>query len=136
MVDDLRHTGWRSDRARALTRSLPLSARAARALRANTLFIFIAYAITYLLIGVIVAVYIWCLSIDHSLLGKWDSAPRVSIYMGANWPPPIHAEGQWWRTLSSVFLHGGLLHIGFNAYALYVLGPMVERLSGGARYFI
>src|SRR5690625_4678986 len=44
MVDDLRHTGWRSDRARALTRSLPLSARAARALRANTLFIFIAYA--------------------------------------------------------------------------------------------
>lgn len=92
--------------------------------------------ITYLLIGVIVAVYIWCLSIDHSLLGKWDSAPRDSIYMGANWPPPIHAEGQWWRTLSSVFLHGGLLHIGFNAYALYVLGPMVERLSGGARYFI
>lgn len=92
--------------------------------------------ITYLLIGIIVAVYIWCLSIDHSLFGNWDSSPRVSLYLGANWPPLIHGEGQWWRTLSSVFLHGGLLHIGFNAYALYVLGPMVERLSGGARYFI
>lgn len=92
--------------------------------------------VTYLLIAVIVAVYIWCLSIDHALLGRWDATPRISLYLGANWPPPIHGEGQWWRTLSSVFLHGGLLHIGFNAYALYILGPMVERFSGSARYFI
>lgn len=92
--------------------------------------------ITYLLIAVIVAVYIWCLGIDYRLFGTWDFSPRASIYLGANWPPPIHGEGQWWRTLSSVFLHGGMLHIGFNAYALYVLGPMVERMSGGARYFI
>lgn len=92
--------------------------------------------VTYALIAVIVAIYVWCLSIDYAVFGEWDASPRISLYLGANWPPPIHGEGQWWRTLSSVFLHGGLLHLGFNAYALYVLGPMVERFSGSARYFI
>lgn len=92
--------------------------------------------VTFVLVGLIIGVYIWCLAIDYSLIGRWASTPQVSLYLGANWPPLIHGEGQWWRTLSSVFLHGGLLHIGFNAYALYILGPAVERLSGSARYFI
>ncbi len=46
------------------------------------------------------------------------------------------AEGQWWRLLTSAFLHdpNSLLHIGFNMYALYVLGPPVEMMLGRSRY--
>lgn len=38
--------------------------------------------------------------------------------------------GQWWRLITPVFLHANLLHIGFNMYALYALGPELERHFG------
>ena len=37
---------------------------------------------------------------------------------------------QLWRLLTPVFLHASILHIGFNMYALYVLGPSIERIFG------
>lgn len=42
--------------------------------------------------------------------------------------------GEWWRLLTPVFLHVGLMHLAFNAYALYVLGPAVEAWYGTARF--
>lgn len=48
--------------------------------------------------------------------------------------PVAIADGQWWRLLSAAFLHGGLLHIAFNMYALYWLGPQLENLLGHARF--
>ena len=44
------------------------------------------------------------------------------------------AEGQWWRLLTATFLHAGLLHILFNMYALYILGPGLERYLGSKRF--
>ena len=38
--------------------------------------------------------------------------------------------GQWWRLITPVLLHASLLHIGFNMYALYILGPELERHFG------
>ncbi|HEY2381209.1 MAG TPA: rhomboid family intramembrane serine protease [Terriglobia bacterium] len=49
---------------------------------------------------------------------------------------PEIAIGQWWRFVTPIFLHIGLLHIGFNSYALWVVGPQVEKLYGGARFVI
>ena len=46
------------------------------------------------------------------------------------------ANGQWWRFVTPIFLHIGLLHILFNSYALWVVGPQVEKLYGGARFVI
>ena len=43
-------------------------------------------------------------------------------------------RGQYYRLLTSMFLHGGLLHIVFNAYALYALGPETERIYGTPRF--
>lgn len=43
------------------------------------------------------------------------------------------AEGQWYRMVSSGFLHFGLVHILFNMYALWVLGAVVENLEGRSR---
>ncbi len=45
------------------------------------------------------------------------------------------ANGEWWRLLSVTLLHAGLLHLGFNMYALYLTGPIVER-QYGSRWFV
>lgn len=44
------------------------------------------------------------------------------------------AGGEYYRFLTSMFLHGGLLHIGFNAWALYAIGPESERIYGTPRF--
>jgi membrane associated rhomboid family serine protease len=44
------------------------------------------------------------------------------------------AHGQWWRIVSSGFLHENLLHIGFNMYVLYLLGQMLEPALGRMRF--
>lgn len=47
---------------------------------------------------------------------------------------PIAHEHQYWRLLSSGFLHVDLLHIGFNMYLLYVLGLMLEPALGSVKF--
>ncbi|HEX5691787.1 MAG TPA: rhomboid family intramembrane serine protease, partial [Roseiflexaceae bacterium] len=42
--------------------------------------------------------------------------------------------GQYYRFLTSMFLHAGLLHIGFNAYALFAIGQEAERIYGTLRF--
>ena len=39
------------------------------------------------------------------------------------------------RYVTAMFLHGGLIHIGFNMSALMQLGPALEELYGSGRYF-
>ncbi|MFM1786724.1 MAG: hypothetical protein RL228_674, partial [Actinomycetota bacterium] len=48
--------------------------------------------------------------------------------------PEAIANGQWWRLVSAAFLHGGILHLAFNMYALYWLGPQLEQLLGHVRF--
>jgi membrane associated rhomboid family serine protease len=46
------------------------------------------------------------------------------------------AAGQEWRMVSAIFLHGGILHLLMNAYALWIFGPVVERELGRARFLL
>jgi membrane associated rhomboid family serine protease len=48
--------------------------------------------------------------------------------------PILVQQGEWWRLLTHALLHGGIFHIGFNMYALYILGPSLERGLGTARF--
>ena len=50
--------------------------------------------------------------------------------------PFLVANGQFWRLFTAMFLHGGLLHIAFNAYALYLFGAQVESTLGRTRFVI
>ncbi len=43
-------------------------------------------------------------------------------------------DGQYWRLITAMFLHGGILHLGFNLYALYILGRTVENFFGHWRF--
>jgi membrane associated rhomboid family serine protease len=46
------------------------------------------------------------------------------------------ATGQYWRLVSEMFLHAGLLHIAFNAYALWIFGTVVEQELGRLRFLL
>ncbi len=60
-------------------------------------------------------------------------APQVNYRLGASLPLGYDLA-QPWRLLTAIFLHGGLLHIGFNMWVLMDIGPMVEEMYGSARY--
>jgi rhomboid protease GluP len=45
-------------------------------------------------------------------------------------------DGQYWRLVTPVFLHGSPLHLGFNMYALYIFGPGLERFYGHGRFIL
>jgi rhomboid protease GluP len=45
-------------------------------------------------------------------------------------------RGEYWRFVTPIFIHIGLLHLFINSYALWIVGPQVERLYGGARFVL
>jgi membrane associated rhomboid family serine protease len=45
-------------------------------------------------------------------------------------------QGQVWRFVTPIFIHIGMLHLFFNSYALWMVGPQVEKLYGGARFVV
>ncbi len=54
---------------------------------------------------------------------------------GANFAP-LTTAGEWWRLVTCMFLHFGLIHIGFNMWVLKQVGPMVERLLGSPGFLV
>lgn len=44
------------------------------------------------------------------------------------------ADGQWWRVLTSIFVHSGFLHVLFNMFSLFLFGPELEKIAGKARF--
>jgi rhomboid protease GluP len=64
----------------------------------------------------------------------WGLSGPTQYRLGASFPFSIFYMNEWWRVVTAMFLHGGLLHIGFNMMALMQLGPAIEELYGSARY--
>lgn len=48
---------------------------------------------------------------------------------------PATLSGEWWRLVTPIFLHGGLLHFAFNSYVLLQLGPVAEEEFGTERFW-
>jgi len=66
-------------------------------------------------------------------VGDWRD-PEVLHRVGALEPYAVVVQGEYWRLLTALFLHGGFTHLLFNAFALYVLGPPLERSIGTMRF--
>jgi membrane associated rhomboid family serine protease len=64
----------------------------------------------------------------------WGMDGDTLIRLGACYGPNLFFGHQWYRLVTAMFLHGGLIHIGFNMMILLDLGPIVEEVYGSARY--
>ncbi len=87
----------------------------------RTGFAFTDAPVTYSLIAVNVVMFVL------------QSASRSLESRLVLWPPAV-AGGEWWRIFTSAFMHYGVTHILFNMWALWVVGPPLERWLGRGRF--
>lgn len=64
----------------------------------------------------------------------WGLVGEPQVRLGMIYPFLIFFRHEWWRLVTAMFLHAGLVHIGFNMMALMQFGPALEELYGSARY--
>lgn len=87
--------------------------------------------VTKVLIGINVVMYVAQLVSDEFTRRLYEIGlaldPRTMETVGV-------ADGEVYRLITSAFLHGGLLHLLLNMYALFVFGPMLEAALGRARF--
>jgi rhomboid protease GluP len=62
-------------------------------------------------------------------------SPQQAIAFGADYGP-LTLNGQWWRLVTSMFVHFGIVHIGLNMWCLWNLGRAAEQLMGRASYLL
>jgi membrane associated rhomboid family serine protease len=90
--------------------------------------------LTYVFIGISVLVFL-----GEMLTGASATGGRVGgsdlIAEGGVSRPSV-ADGEVWRVVTAGFLHGGLFHLMFNMFALWVLGSMLEPAIGRARFAV
>jgi membrane associated rhomboid family serine protease len=90
---------------------------------------------TKVLLGALFAVFTLELLVGGANALFLGPPERKLISLGAMQPFLI-ADGQYWRLFSAIFLHGGLLHIAFNAYALWIFGTAMEQALGRTRFLL
>jgi len=89
--------------------------------------------VTYGIMGINVAVFVLMAITGVSL---FEPTNLDIVHWGANYQPLTVDEGQWWRLLTNIFVHIGLIHILFNMYALYMVGIYLEPMLGKSRYAV
>lgn len=82
--------------------------------------------ITYTLIAINILIYI--------IMYVFNLYPTIMANFANNYL--FLQQGEYYRLLTCTFLHASLIHLGFNMYALYVLGTQVERYYGYKRYLL
>jgi len=89
---------------------------------------------TWVILGL--SILVWALDSVISmaltaLLG--EPVPSLLLSLGAKHNALI-LRGQIWRLVTPIFLHVGILHMAFNAYAIYMIGPQIECFFGPYRF--
>jgi membrane associated rhomboid family serine protease len=89
------------------------------------------------LLGANVLVFVAMIIFGFLIFRTWRGSEdlRVLLLFGAKSNQAI-LYGQVWRLFTSMFLHIGVIHLLFNLYALYILGPLVEGYFGHTRFLI
>jgi len=83
--------------------------------------------LTFAIIGITVAISVVTLFLDAT----GDLERLLWLDKGS-----VFFLNEYWRLFSVVLVHGSILHLGFNMYALFIIGPIVESLYRPARYLM
>jgi membrane associated rhomboid family serine protease len=89
---------------------------------------------TWTLLGINTFMLFAAALLTGSAFGLLDPSPRALCRLGALNAAAIAESGQWWRLLTVMVLHGGLLHWAFNSWALWAFGPTLEHVLGRVRF--
>jgi rhomboid protease GluP len=109
--------------------------------------------VTYSIIGITIVVYLLQMATQAGffqgpfiVLGQWLMGSQIFqqlinlgygsdllVLLGGKISPLIQL-GEYWRLITPILLHASLIHIGFNMYALFALGPAVESYYGRWRF--
>lgn len=88
--------------------------------------------VTYVLIGINFAVFLVGLFTGDGVMG----AGGGRIFQNFSLVPAAVHEGQWYRIITSGFLHFGIIHIALNMYVLFVVGRSLEPTIGRTRFVL
>jgi rhomboid protease GluP len=80
---------------------------------------------------VILAINLIVFAVEVVLGGS--TSLQVLVDMGAM-VPILVAQGEYWRLVTAMFLHVGILHLAFNSFGLYLFGSLIEGVLGAARF--
>lgn len=86
--------------------------------------------VVYVIMGLTVIIYLLQM-LTEFVMGGVDLPAALGMKVNA-----LIQQGQLWRLFTPMLLHGSLLHIGFNMYALYALGPGLESFYGHRRFLV
>ena len=95
--------------------------------------------VTWSVIGACVLVFFWQVSLGasggESAIYEFGMIP-ARLFGTAALDPELTAVPAWSTVFTSMFMHGGWLHLGFNMLFLWIFGDNVEDSMGHARYLI
>ena len=124
----------RGTRAKVVTRAQTRSRWNAGSLNSSS-----GVSATKVLVGLNVIMFVIELITGASgIMG--GGSTRALVNLGALWPGAVLVQHEYWRMITAMFLHDGILHIGFNMWALWVIGGFMEAAVGRLKlvvlYFI
>lgn len=88
-------------------------------------------SLTQIIFGINAAVF---LGMALGAQGIMDFPVSELVRWGAN-VGTLTISGEWWRLITNIFVHAGIIHIGFNMWCLWYLGALAESLYGRWTYF-
>lgn len=86
--------------------------------------------VTFIFLTIMVVYFIFI-----TLNGGTTNVETLVRY-GAFYPPFVVMYREYYRFITSIFIHIGAAHIFFNGYALYIFGPQIERLIGPKKFLL
>jgi membrane associated rhomboid family serine protease len=89
--------------------------------------------VTKVLIGINVALFLAEL-LFGAVGAMGGGSTGMLVHMGALVPAYVAVKHEYWRLFTAMWLHGGLLHVAFNMYALYIGGSYLEMIAGKGKY--
>ncbi len=114
-----------------------------RSARPGPLLALDALPVTRTILAATIAFYLWLLLMDRmdslfDIIGWVLGGPDLDtlIRWGANSGALVLYEGQQWRLVTHILLHGGIWHLGFNMWALWQLGQYTEHVYGSRQMLI
>jgi rhomboid protease GluP len=94
--------------------------------------------VSTLLVGLSVVFYFLAVKLTNDSAGESGFSPSnlALVKYGAVYTPLLTEGGEWWRLVSSIFLHAGGMHILMNGLGLWTVGNAVEEHFGRARALV